>query len=204
MRRLTIAIDCDDVLAENAAGFVAFSNERWGTSLTVENYDEHWAKMWGVDNHEVERRAQEFSESRAMRGYGHIGGALESLQRLASQHHLIIATSRRLQMRSDTLAWINEHFPDIFSSSAVYFAGIWDEVRPDSHAMTKAEMVGQINADVLIDDQLKHCLAVAESGRHALLFGDYSWNQHDGLPDRVSRCINWLEVEKQIERIAKS
>ena len=45
MRRLRIAVDVDDVLAENAAGVVAFSNQRWGRNLTVDDYDEHWAKM---------------------------------------------------------------------------------------------------------------------------------------------------------------
>lgn len=203
MKRLVIAVDCDDVLAENAAGFVAFSNERWGTRLTVDDYDEHWAEMWGIDNQEVERRASEFHGSSAMRSYGHIGGAFESLSRLAKRHRLVIATSRRLQMREDTLLWIEEHFPGIFSSSAVYFAGIWDEVNDDSHKLTKAELVSQIGADVLVDDQLKHCSAVAGSGRHGLLFGNYTWNRSEHLPDRVSRCATWLDVEREIERITR-
>ena len=38
VRRLRIAIDIDDVLAENAIGFVAFSNERWVTLLRVDDY----------------------------------------------------------------------------------------------------------------------------------------------------------------------
>lgn len=202
MRRLIIAVDIDDVLAENAEGFVHFSNERWGTQLAVDDYDEHWAKMWDVDIREVERRAREFHSSSAMRGYGHVGGAYEVLQRLAALHKLVIVTSRRLQMQRDTLAWIDEHFPNIFSSEAVYFAGIWDDIQADSHLRTKAEIVKQINADILVDDQLKHCRAVAESGRCALLFGDYSWNQSARLPDRVSRCDSWTTIEREIERIA--
>ena len=204
MQSLKIAIDVDDVLAENAAGFVAFSNQRWGTKLSIDDYDEHWATMWRVDNKEVERRAREFHSSAAMRSYGHIGGAFESLKRLSSRHHLVIATSRRLQMRHDTLQWVDEHFPGIFSSSAVYFAGIWDDVKDDSHLMTKSELIDQIGADVLIDDQLKHCLAVGESGRHALVFGDYSWNRLEELPEGVIRCLSWSDVEQEIERIANS
>lgn len=50
MKRLTIAVDIDDVLADNAAGFVTFSNERWGTNLTPDDYGEHWVKVWQVDN----------------------------------------------------------------------------------------------------------------------------------------------------------
>jgi hypothetical protein len=202
MRRLRIAVDVDDVLAENAAGIVAFSNQRWGTNLTVDDYDEHWAKMWQVDNAEVERRTAEIVSTSLSAGYGHIGGALEVLERLAQHHHLMIATSRCLQVKGDTIAWIDEHFPGIFASTAVYFSGIWDELTNDSHRATKAELMTQINADVLIDDQLKHCQAVAAHGRNALLFGDYAWNQAATLPAGVVRCANWYEVEVAIERLA--
>lgn len=204
MRRLKIAIDVDDVLAENAAGFVAFSNQRWGTALKVEDYDEHWAKIWSIDNEEVERRAKEFHESGIMRGYGHIGGAYEVLRQLSKEHHLVVATSRRLQMKADTLAWIDEHFPGIFASDTVHFAGIWDAVNDQSITMTKADLVSQINADVLIDDQLKHCLAVAETGRNAILFGDYNWNNQATLPSGATRCLNWNEVKNEINRIANA
>lgn len=202
MRRLRIAVDVDDVLAENAAGIVAFSNQRWGTNLTVDDYDEHWAKMWQVDNAEVERRTAEIVSTSLSAGYEHIGGALEVLERLAQHHHLMIATSRCLQVKGDTIAWIDEHFPGIFASTAVYFSGIWDELTNDSHRATKAELMTQINADVLIDDQLKHCQAVAAHGRNALLFGDYAWNQAATLPAGVVRCANWYEVEVAIERLA--
>ena len=202
MRRLRIAVDVDDVLAENAAGIVAFSNQRWGTNLTVDDYDEHWAKMWQVDNAEVERRTAEIVSTSLSAGYGHIGGALEVLERLAQHHHLMIATSRCLQVKGDTIAWIDEHFPGIFASTAVYFSGIWDELTNDSHRATKAELMTQINADVLIDDQLKHCQAVAAHGRNALLFGDYAWNQATVLPAGGVRCTNWYEVEVAIERLA--
>lgn len=202
MRRLRIAVDVDDVLAENAAGIVAFSNQRWGTNLTVDDYDEHWAKMWQVDNAEVERRTAEIVSTSLSAGYGHIGGALEVLEHLARHHHLMIATSRCLQVKGDTIAWIDEHFPGIFASTAVYFSGIWDELTNDSHRATKAELMTQINADVLIDDQLKHCQAVAAHGRNALLFGDYAWNQATVLPAGVVRCTNWYDVEVAIERLA--
>ena len=40
MRRLKIAIDIDDVLADNAEKFTAFSNQRFNTRLTTDDYDE--------------------------------------------------------------------------------------------------------------------------------------------------------------------
>ena len=73
VRRLRIAIDIDDVLAENAIGFVAFSNERWGTRLRVDDYSEHWSEMWHVDREEAERRAHVFHDSGAIKGYALVG-----------------------------------------------------------------------------------------------------------------------------------
>jgi len=203
MRRLKIAVDVDDVLAENAAGFVAFSNQRWDTSLTIDDYDEHWAKLWqDVDDIEARRRADEFHCSGVVRGYGYIKGGYEALTRLSRHHQLVVVTSRRLQIKADTLAWIDKYFPGMFTKDMVYFAGIWDKVTAESHMLTKANLIDRIDADVLIDDQLKHCLAVAETGRQALLFGDYKWNRSDFLPYQVRRCFDWASVEQEIDRIA--
>ena len=56
VRKKTIAIDIDDVLAANAENFVEFSNKKWGTHLRPDDYTEHWAELWDVDFDEVEKR----------------------------------------------------------------------------------------------------------------------------------------------------
>jgi uncharacterized HAD superfamily protein len=204
VKKLVIAVDCDDVLADNAAGFVAFSNSMWGTRLSPEDYDEHWAKIWQVDSDETERRAREFHNSSVFSTYKPVDQALSSLRRLAKNHQLCIVTSRRTEVRGDTVAWIYEHYPGIFADDAIHFAGIWDTITKDSITRDKSGVVASINADVLVDDQLKHCIAVAKSGRQAILFGDYTWNQAKVLQQGVVRCIDWLAVETEIERIANS
>lgn len=196
MSRATIAIDIDDVLADNAAGFVAFSNRKWGTSLRPEDYDEHWAKVWQVDHEEVERRAAAFHQSGVFREYERTDAAVPVLKRLSQDYNLIIVTSRRLEVRDDTVGWIHRHYPGVFTDEAIHFAGIWDVIDEHSIHRTKADVVEQLGADYLIDDQTKHCVAVAEKGRETLLFGDYSWNQMHPLPDRVARVNDWAAVER--------
>jgi len=192
----TIAIDIDDVLADNAAGFVAFSNQKWGTNLRPEDYDEHWAKVWAVDNEEVERRATSFHESGVLRTYTHADSAVPVLKRLSLDYHLIIVTSRRLQVREDTLEWVHRHYPGIFSDAAIHFAGIWDTIDDQSIHRTKADVVDALGADILIDDQLKHCQAVVEAGKQAVLFGDYGWNALNVLPAGMVRAADWPAVER--------
>lgn len=196
MAKKTIAIDIDDVLADNAAGFVAFSNRKWGTNLRPEDYDEHWAKVWAIDNEEVERRATAFHESGVFRTYAHADTAMPVLKRLSLEYNLIIVTSRRLQIQGETLEWVHRHYPGIFSDETIHFAGIWDTIDNHSIHRTKADVVEQLGADILIDDQLKHCQAVVETGRQALLFGDYSWNRLDKLPSGMVRVADWAAVEQ--------
>ena len=194
--RKTIAIDIDDVLADNAGGFVEFSNARWGTHLTPEQYDEHWAKIWEIDNQETERRATIFHESGAFTRYRHDDSALPVLRRLSQDFNLLVLTSRRTQTQGDTRLWLHEHYPGIFTDETIHFAGIWDTVNDQSIARTKGDLVEALGADYLIDDQLKHCQSVALNGKRALLFGNYAWNQTDLLPKGVVRVDDWLAVER--------
>lgn len=195
-QRETIAIDIDDVLADNAGGFVEFSNQRWGTNLAPDQYDEHWAKIWQVDNEETERRANIFHESGVLKAYHRDDSALSVLRRLSHDFRLIVITSRRLQTKGDTVAWIHQHYPGIFTDETIHFAGIWDKVNDQSIALTKASLVDALGVDYLIDDQLKHCLAVAAAGKRALLFGNYTWNQTADLPSGMTRVANWRAVEE--------
>jgi uncharacterized HAD superfamily protein len=188
----TIAIDIDDVLADNASGFVAYSNQRWGTSLNPEDYDEHWSKLWQCSLEETEKRANEFHVAGVVGGYEHFPDAKPTPEMLSKKYKLVITTSRRKQLITETTGWIDRYFGGIFEE--IHYAGLWDKVTKDAHLATKAALCQQIGAEYLIDDQLKHCLAAAEVGVETILFGDYTWNQADILPVKVTRAHNWQEV----------
>lgn len=196
MKKPIIAIDIDDVLAANAAGFVAYSNEKWGTNLKVEDYVEHWAQIWKTE-HDIEettRRRDQFIGSGAHGSFASDRIANVVLKKMSETYELHILTSRMVSMKDDTFSWLAKHYEGIFSEDSIHFAGIWDTLTHNSHTLTKAEVVKTIGADYLIDDQLKHCEAVAVEGVKALLFGDYRWNQTDQLPKNISRVSNWSEV----------
>jgi 5'(3')-deoxyribonucleotidase len=189
-----IAVDVDDVLAANAEAFVEYSNEKWGTNLTVDDYDEHWAVAWGVnqnDHEELEKRSLQFLRDTTSK-YKHFPEAKAALEKLSKEFDLVVVTSRRTVLSKDTLEWIDKYFPDIFQD--VHFAGIWDEVAEGRINITKADIIKQIGADYLIDDQPKHCIAAAGAGIKALLFGDYRWNRDVELPENVHRVKSWQEV----------
>ncbi len=198
MTRKTIAVDIDDVLAANAPAFIAYSNKKWGTNLTIEDYDEHWVPVWKVDQKEAERRATEYHGSGVFSTFKHFPEAKPVLQRLAKHYRLVITTSRRSELEKETLDWMDRYFGNIFEE--IHFAGMWDEINEESHRMTKAELCKRIGADYLIDDQPKHCFAVAKTGIQTLLFGTYPWSRDIGeLPPKVLRVKDWQEVEKYFD-----
>ncbi len=190
----TIAIDIDDVLALSASAFVDFSNKRWGTNLEVDDYHEHWAELWQVDNSEVNKRALEYWNSDTTKNVTAIADGEVVLKSLAKNYKLVIATARRIHTESDTTAWLDKHYQNLFSE--VHFAGMWDEVTDNSIKATKAELCRQIGANFLIDDQPKHCFAAASSGVKSILFGDYGWNRFEMLPQDVNRCVDWQSVQE--------
>jgi 5'(3')-deoxyribonucleotidase len=193
----TIAVDVDDVLAQSAKGLTAFSNQTWGTTLTPSDYDEHWANMWGVDIEEVKRRTQIFYDSKIVQTYLPMQGAVEVLHKLKSRFNLVILTSRGSAIREDTEDWVEKYYKGIFSE--VHLSGIWDDIALHKYEVTKTDICKQIGAEYLIDDQLKHCISANGAGISSILYGDYSWNDMNDLPNGIFRAHSWNQIEEYFE-----
>jgi 5'(3')-deoxyribonucleotidase len=197
MKKSVIAVDIDDVLADSAQDFIDWSNKKYNTKLTIEDYHEHWAKIWQVDNDETERRAIEYHCSGSLMKYKHNPYARKVLEKLRKNFKLIIVTSRPAHMKEDTRTWIHNFYPNLFSDIDISFAGMWDRINDNSRKCTKGELSRELGADYIIDDQIKHCKAAAKFGIKALLFGDYSWNlTGNKLPRGITRVKDWNEVER--------
>jgi uncharacterized HAD superfamily protein len=194
----TIAVDIDDVLARSAEGFIAFSNKQWGHALQPEDYQEEWAVVWGVPLEEALERSIVYHASGVVGNYQPHEAAMPVLKRLAKHYRLVAVTSRREILKPETDRWMERHFPGVFQE--LHYAGIWDRHLTGDNvqqalAHTKAEIVREIGADYLIDDQPKHCIGAAEAGAKVVLFGDYKWNRElRELPKNVVRAHHWDEV----------
>jgi len=194
-----IAVDIDDVIASSASAFIAYSNDKYGTHLTVDDYQERWSELWKVDRDEVIKRAHEYHESGHHATYEVISEASDSLKKLKTKFKLIVITTRRNSINQLTKDWINKFYPDIFDDFV--FTGFFDNPDITGVHMTKAELAKNAGAQYLIDDQLKHIMASSEIGINGLLFGDYFWNRADSLPVNVTRVKNWEEVLKYFDKI---
>jgi uncharacterized HAD superfamily protein len=187
-----IAVDIDDVLAASATGFIDWTNKKFGTHLTIEDYDEHWATVWKVERAEADRLSDEYHGSGYANDFAIFGEAKEVLEELKQRFTLILVTSRKRVLQKLTEEWINKHFPNIFRDCV--FCGFYDVPEVYGIHLTKTDFLKNIQADYFIDDQLKHVESAAEAGIPALLFGDYLWNRKDNLHKNIVRVKNWREV----------
>ncbi len=189
-----IVVDIDDVLAAGAQAFIDYSNQKYGTHLTIEDYQDSWDKTWGVNLEETHRRAIEYHQLKIHAQYPAISGALEVLKQLKKHFTLKLLTTRRDSINQLTRDWINQYYPNIFSE--IVFTKFFVDTKLERKDIdrTKGELARELGASYLIDDQLKNCLSAADNGIEALLFGDYPWNRSDKLPAKVTRVSNWAEV----------
>jgi len=196
----TIAIDIDNVLAASAEGLVAISNQLFGSHMTINDFGEDWSKMWGVDHKEAERRGEVLRENKYQKDYLPVDGAARAINELGKRYKLVLVTSRPKKVEELTRNWLKQYFSYPFDT--IVFANFWDDPKnsKDGHLQHKGDLFTQVGADIVIDDQLKHCEAAAKAGVQAILFGDYAWNQTNELPDGIIRYKDWPEVLEELVR----
>jgi 5'(3')-deoxyribonucleotidase len=195
MSREIIAVDLDDVISSQTNVLIKFSNERYHTQLTQEDFKkpgEYWGyyeRLWGVSEEEGTRRFKEFLDERYPLRQLVLPVTVKAIQKLKLAYDLEVITSRSLDYQEDTIQWIKEHIPGLFLN--VHFVDLWSE---GSKRATKAKICQEIGAGYLIDDNAEHCNLAAEVGVKALLFGEFGWNTHQPLHPEVSRVADWQAV----------
>ncbi len=191
--RPIIAVDMDDVLAHHVEAFIGWSNTKYGTTFTLEDYNDHWSQLWSIDHEESEKRAVLFHQERQHRLFQPRKDALEVLHYLKKHYDLVIITARRRETINDSHEWLETHFPDIFKD--VRFVPIWE----DDRNATKLAICKEIGATYLIDDMVRHINLAAEGGVTALWFGDYKWNQNEKAVSGVVKAKDWQAVRDFFE-----
>lgn len=198
-KKPVIAVDIDDVLALSVDRFIEWSNSRFGTSLTFDQYVEDWSELWGISQIETTERVNQMYREGLPARYSRVDESVNVLNNLKPDYQLIVATARRSAEHMLTRDWIKKHYPAVFED--VHFAGIWDEITEQSPKKTKARLCEQLGVDYLIDDQVKHCLGANSVGVKALLYGNYPWNSYIDLPQNIQRVSSWKEIENYFGKL---
>ena len=203
MRRLVIAIDCDDVLLPSSEAIVSFYNREYGTNVHLDNFYERDPEQWGVQSlDEVYERIRLYFQSDAFpQEVKPFDDAIEAVKRLSAKHELHLVTGRGPAVEAVTHAMVDAYFNGQFMS--VEHTGAYLRGDGTMGRRTKGEVCAAISADILIDDNLDHARSVLESGiKTVLLYGTYAWTKKEDLA-RAVRCETWSDILMQIGRLER-
>lgn len=192
MKRLVIAIDCDDVLVSGTTHVIESYNKTYGTQVRIEHAHQSDNPEWEADRDEVFRRIHSIQQTDEYALIAPDKEAIAVVKKLARQHELYVVSARHREVLGVTQAMLATYFPDCFK-------GV-EHVGSDR---SKGEVCEEIGADVMIDDNVKHLLSAQEVGVKKLLwFGSYPWQNYEEWVEGVDRCLSWGDIKREIDQLA--
>ncbi|MCD4760221.1 hypothetical protein K8R33_05045 [archaeon] len=190
-----LAIDVDDVLLPLNQGFLQHHNQRYGTNLTLDNFDNYEVhKVISCTKDETVKRYNEYFRTDQHRNTNPIEGAQQAIHLLNGNHELYIVTSRPEIIELETRGWLEKHFPQVFRD--VKFTNRCSFY--DDKKTTKAEICSDLGIDLLVDDCLDYVEECQAAGIKTILFGNYGWNQTKNL-NGIPRARDWRETLQFID-----
>jgi len=188
MKRLKIAVDCDDVIVPTAGLILQHYNQTYGTRLQLKDFYSNDLSLWGApDAATAIQRVEAYTKTDEYQQTKPFTEAIEIIRSLHAHHDLHIVTGRADFLQMATTDMLATYFPDIFKT--VEFTNFFG-----TKSRPKADVCRELGVDFLIDDHLHHATTVAACGTKVLLFGDYPWNQARELPANIQRVANWQAV----------
>ena len=199
VKRLIIAVDRDDVIVASALAILKYYHETYGIEVLPAEAYSNDPRIWGV-THADERieRITEYLKTVEYQQLPPIRDAISALRKLKKHHEIHLVTGRVDFLRAPTLAWLDEHFPDVFASTE--FTNFIVTAENKHITRSKAEVCNQLAADIFIEDHPHHAQLVADTGVQVLLFGDYPWNRDVELTSpNITRVKDWDLVLEYIQ-----
>ena len=192
MKRLVIAVDCDDVLVPSTEFIVNRYNERHGTHVSLAGAHTSKNPEWEASREEAIARVHTIQHSIEYGSLAPYVQSIEACQRLSSRHDLHVVTARPTSIMATTNRMLERYFPGVFKEIM--------HIGPDGD---KGAVCQDLAADVLIDDNIKHLQSARDCAVISCVwYGDYPWQQSSSDTQWALRCRDWGVVEREIERIA--
>ena len=210
-----IAIDIDEVLSEFLSQLCIFHNITYNTSLKLSDfYSYNFWETWGGTRNEATIKCYQFFNSIYFKDLPTINNSYNVLSSLKLKYNIqyVIVTSRQLDIKDQTLEWLNKNYPNLFND--VQFGHHYSNENDNRPAKSKLDMCLELNASILIDDSLIYATQCAEKLKYVLLFDldyKYNWNKvcspgneyniNYNLKENILRVKNWDHVATELEKI---
>jgi len=190
---MLIAIDIDEVLADTLNHFIFLYNQKFKTSFKRDDfYTFDWCEVLGLTKEEFKKVFTQIVGQGFFSELATITGAKEGVKKLQKKHKLVVVTGRPKIVSATTSAWLDKHFPDVFSK--VYFTS---EVLLGSNIKDKDEICQEIGANLIIEDDLDTAKDCVKNDILALLF-DKPWNRKLRASSYIKRVYSWEDILNKI------
>ncbi len=158
-KRLTIAVDIDDVLVDTAQYIIDSYNKTHGTTMQLSDYYSNDLAVWNVGDADTAiKRVNKYLEAEGYTKIPPMPEAVHTIGRLSAAHELHVITGRPDFVAESTERWLAENFSNAFHT--VVFTNFYSPSDSKVKSRPKAEACTDIGADVLIDDHLHHAATV--------------------------------------------
>jgi hypothetical protein len=196
-----IAVDFDDVLVCTFPILLPLLNNWFGRTFKLSDVRAYnLSELFGVDGADIADAYCEFDKRGVFSKLPVFYGAVKGLKALRKRGwETYVVTSRPEYMREQTQKYLDRYFDGLIRE--LYLAEHPSDLKSGDR-LSKAEIVKNIGAGVLIDDCLQHILEAHQRGVLGLLFDYrrmYSWNKGN-LPLEVKRVCSWEEIINQIPK----
>lgn len=204
-RRVTVAVDVDEVLAHFLPALIEYHNTEHGTELELSDFHSYrFSDVWGGSSEETIRKVHHFFESVWFHEMPVVRGARATLERHMDSFNYVVVTSRQHSIERQTRLWLQRNFPGLFSD--ILFGnhyGLTGKKR------SKPELCRSVGAQLLIDDNISYARECAASGMRVIMFDwdrQYRYSAYDPdedpLPDTVLHVHSWGAVGEELGRFA--
>jgi hypothetical protein len=198
---LRVVSDLDDVHADTATRVIEFTNRLYrpaASPLTLEDYNDHFAEMWGVDTDETMRRWGIFCKE-WMANVTPMEGAGQTQRDMPRNAHMEILTARDAESSGDaTRLWVSRHLARV---SGVNFANVGWGKNADAHKRTKREELILMKPHMFIEDQPRHLTSLVDLPIRDLVVFTRPWNRGLSHP-RIMRVSSQAVLSELIQERA--
>lgn len=171
---MKIVFDLDEVLNEFVRSFILFYEKKSGNKINFEDIRSYnfWENGIGKDREEAASLVNEFYNSEY---YNRIVVALHSQEVvkeiMEKGHDIFIVTSRPDNIRERTKEFVKSNFSDkieIIHSNDFFKEG----------KRSKAEIVKDLGAEIMVEDNLRYAMECSEKGIKVFLLNK-PWNKQE-------------------------
>ena len=191
---MKIAIDLDDVLALSLENFIEFYNEKSNKKISFKDFTGFSLnESIGMPLEEERKLLEDYDSSKYYDKIKPMPGAKEGIKELSKTQQIVILTSRPKKRENQTREWLKKYLE--------YFGEILF-IRHDysGKSRTKGEVCKEVNAELLIEDNLDYARSCVSEGIPVLLF-NYPYNQEKGSNPKITRINSWKEILENFKAV---